>query len=267
MNMLVTASFAAVVLLEIAVPLGLGLWIVRRFGVSWNIFLLGAGFFVAVQILHTPLVLLTQGPLYAYLNGVFTNKLPVLVVFAVYLGLLAGLFEEVGRYLIFTRYLPRKDYALSCENGVMFGAGWGGIESILVALLVLSSMASYIVLSQSPDPFVGLPDDPAVIAQVAALLALTPPDILPGLLERMMTITLHIAWSILVLAAVVRKQRLLLLLAVLWHAGVDAAAVVIAQTEGVWAAEFTIALFTVPGLLVLWWAWRRLGKSERKSVF
>jgi len=77
----------------------------------------------------------------------------------------------------------------------------------------------------------------------------------------MMTITLHIAWSILVLAAVVREQRSLLLLAVLWHAGIDAAVVVIAQTEGVWAAEFAIALFTMPGLLVLRWAWRGPGAA------
>jgi uncharacterized membrane protein YhfC len=258
MDILVAGAFAAVVLLEIAIPLGLGLWIVRRFGVSWNLFLLGAAFFIAVQILHTPLVLLTQGPLYAYLNGVFTDKLLVLVVLALYLGLLAGLFEEVGRYLVFKYYFPRKAHALFRENGLMFGAGWGGIESIIVALLVLSSMVSYIVLSQSPDPFVGLPDDPTVVAQIEALLALTPLDILPGLLERMMTITLHIAWSVLVLAAVAEGRRSLLLLAVLWHAGVDAVVVVIAQTQGVWAAEFAIALFTVPGLLVLWWAWQRL---------
>ncbi|KQC05349.1 MAG: hypothetical protein APR53_08095 [Methanoculleus sp. SDB] len=267
MDMLVTASFAAVVLLEIAIPLGLGLWFVRRFGVSWNIFILGAAFFVAVQILHTPLVLLTQGPLYAFLNGVLTDKNLVLAALALYLGLLAGLFEEVGRYLIFTRFFPRKDYALSCENGLMFGAGWGGIESILVALLVLSSMASYLVLSQSPDPYLGLPDDPAVRAQVAALLALTPLDILPGLLERMMTITLHIAWSVLLLAAVVREQRSLLLLAVLWHAGVDAAVVVIAQTGGIWAAEFVILLFTVPALYVLWRAYRHIKNQRENPTF
>ena len=138
MNLLVVATFAVVILAEILVPLGLGYWITRRFGVSWRIFLLGAAGFVGVQILHTPLVLLTQGSLYLWLQGAIGGGAVVLAIMAVYLGLLAGLFEEVGRYLVYRYWFPRKHYALSREHGLMFGAGWGGVESIIVALLVLS---------------------------------------------------------------------------------------------------------------------------------
>jgi uncharacterized membrane protein YhfC len=258
MDTLVVAAFAVVVLLEIAVPLGLGYWMTRRFGVSWKIFALGAGCFVAVQIIHTPLVLLTQGPLYLYLEGIVPDQSMIIAVLAVYLGLLAGSFEETGRYLVFRFWFPKNKIALSRDNGLIFGAGWGGIESIIVALLVLSSMVSYIVLSRSPDPLAGLSADPAVMAQVNALLALTPAEILPGLFERMMTITLHIAWSILVLAAVVYREKRLLLLAVLWHAAVDFFAVYLGQTEGILAAELSLALFAVLGLVVLRREWRRL---------
>jgi uncharacterized membrane protein YhfC len=265
MNTAVVGTFALVILAEISVPLLLGYWITRRFGVSWRIFLVGAAGFVGVQVLHTPLVLLTQAPLYLWLEGVAGSQAAAVALLAVYLGLLAGLFEEVGRYLIFRSWFPRRDFALSRENGLMFGAGWGGVESILVALIVFSTLASYLALSTLPPELAGVPDDPAALAQGEALLALTPLDILPGLFERLMTITLHIAWSLLVLAAVVFRRPLLLAAAVLWHAAVDFCVVYFAQTQGIVAAELSLALSAVLGLVVLRYLWQRLGPGEALS--
>jgi uncharacterized membrane protein YhfC len=262
MNLAVVATFAVVILGEILVPLGLGYWITRRFGVSWRIFLVGAAGFIGVQILHTPLVLLIQGPLYLWLQGAVGGAAAVLAIMAVFLGLLAGIFEEVGRYLIYRYWFPRKHYALSRENGLMFGAGWGGVESIIVALLVLSTFASYLVLSVLPPELAGVPDDPAALAQVQALLALTPLDILPGLFERLMTITLQIAWSILVLVAVISRRPVLLAAAILWHATVDAVVVYLGQTAGILVTELVLALFAALGIAYLFWEWRRLGPGE-----
>lgn len=261
MDLLVVAAFAVVVLGEILVPLGLGYWLIRRFGASWRIFLLGAAGFVAVQLLHTPLVLLTQGPLVLWLQETVGSHAAVIAVLAVYLGLLAGIFEEVGRYLLYRYWFPRKGYALSREHGFLFGAGWGGVESIIVALLVFSSMVSYIVLSALPPELAGIPDDPAALAQVEALLALSPLDILPGLFERLMTIALHIAWSVLVLAAAVARRHVLLVAAILWHAAVDAAVVYVGHMTGVLAAEAVLALFAVPAFVYLHREWRRLGSG------
>jgi len=88
MDSLVVATFAVVALLEIAVPLTLGYWIVRRFGVPWRVFGLGALFFIVVQVIHTPLVLATQVPLSRALLPLGTAA--PLVGLALYLGLLAG---------------------------------------------------------------------------------------------------------------------------------------------------------------------------------
>lgn len=254
MDPLVVVTFAVVALLEIAVPLVLGYWIVRRFGVPWRIFGLGALFFIAVQVVHTPLVLATQAPLYLAFLPMGTTA--AVAVLAVYLGLLAGLFEELGRYLVYRYYFRRRGIALTRENGLQFGAGWGGVESMLVALIVISGMLSYIALTGDGWSLF-VPDDPAVQAQVEALWSLTPLDILPGLAERMMTITLHIAWSLLVLAAVVYGKKLLLVLAVLWHAAVDAAAVYLVQTQGIFVTEAAVFVFAVLGLAYILWEWRR----------
>ncbi len=189
MDPLVVATFAVVALLEIAIPLALGFWIKRRFGAPWRIFLFGALFFIVVQVVHTPLVLVTQNPLYTAFLPMGTTA--ALAGLAIYLGLMAGFFEEVGRYIVYRYFFPWRNVRLSREGGLQFGAGWGGIESIFVAFLVLSSMVSYIVLT-SDGGAIPLPDDPAVQAQVKTLQNLTPLDILPGLAERMMTIILLI---------------------------------------------------------------------------
>ncbi len=256
MDPLVVATFAVVALLEIIVPLALGYWIVKRFGVRWRVFVLGALFFIVVQIVHVPLVLVTQTPLYLAVLPFGTTA--AVAVLAIYLGLLAGLFEEVGRYLVYRYLFRRQEIPLTRENGLLFGTGWGGVESMIVALLVLTSMLSYIAIT-GEGSMLFIPDDPAVQAQVDLLRNLTPLDILPGLAERMMTITLHIAWSLLVLAAVVFGKKALLALAVLWHAAVDAAAVYLAQTQGILVTEGVIFLFAVFGLAYIFWEWRRMG--------
>jgi uncharacterized membrane protein YhfC len=256
MDPLVVATFAVVALLEIIVPLALGYWIVKKFGVSWRVFVLGALSFIVVQIVHAPLVLVTQTPLYLAVLPFGTTA--AVAVLAVYLGLLAGLFEEIGRYLVYRYIFRRQEIPLTRENGLQFGAGWGGVESMIVALLVLTSMLSYIAVT-SDGSMLFLPDDPAIQAQVEALRALTALEILPGLAERMMTIVLHIAWSLMVLAAVVYGRKALLALAIIWHAAVDAAAVYLAQTQGILVTEAAVFVFAVIALAYLFGEWRRMG--------
>ncbi len=256
MDPLVVATFAVVALFEIAVPLALGYWIVKKFGVPWRIFGLGALFFIIVQVVHVPLVLMTQAPLYLAVLPFGTTV--AVAVIAVYLGLLAGLFEEIGRYLVYRYYFLRREIALTRENGLQFGAGWGGVESIFVALLVITSMVSYIVIT-SNGSMLPLPDDPAIQGQIEAVRALTPLDILPGLAERMMVIPLHIAWSLMVLAAIVYNKKALLALAVIWHATVDVAAVYLVQMYGLFVTEAAIFVFAVIGVAYIFWEWRRMG--------
>ncbi|HOI57789.1 MULTISPECIES: YhfC family glutamic-type intramembrane protease [unclassified Methanoculleus] len=256
MDPLVVAAFAVVALLEIIVPLALGYWFVKQFDLSWRVFALGALFFIVVQVVHAPLVLVTQTPLYLALLPSGTTA--ALAALAIYLGLMAGLFEEVGRYLVYRYLFGRQKIPLTRENGLLFGTGWGGVESMIVALVVLSGMVSYLLLTGDGGG-IPLPDDPLVRAEIEALRALTPLDLLPGLAERMMTITLHIAWSLMVLAAVVYGKKTLLVLAILWHAAVDAAAVYLAQTQGILVTEAVVFVFAVIGLVYIFWEWRRMG--------
>ncbi len=74
-------------------------------------------------------------------------------------------------------------------------------------------------------------------AQRNALLNLTPFDVIAGLLERIMTVIIHVALTLLVFYAVFLNKKLFLGLAVLVHALLDFFAVYAGQTLGIWPTE------------------------------
>src|SRR5690606_7872169 len=90
---------------------------------------------------------------------------------------------------------------------------------------------------------------------------LTPFDVLPGFAERMMTITLHVAFTLMVLSAVVHHRQILLVLAILWHTAVDALAVYLSQTAGILATELAILAMALLAAGYIWWAWRDWDRS------
>lgn len=266
MDFLVVLAFILVSFLQFSFPLVFGYWLVKRFRAPKKVFAYGMLFFALVQVLHTPLVLAVQQPLLQYLKATIQDNVAVIAVFAVVVGLLAGLFEEVGRFLVFRHFFRRKEIGLKKENALMFGAGWGGIESMLIGIVLFVTMFSYIYAA----PLAGkdIADMNAGIGgtmtagqaefvknQNEALINLTPPDLFPSLLERVMTFILHIAFTLMVLSAVVSGRKFLLVLAILWHSAVDASAVFLGQTAGIFAAEAAVFVFAVVALFYIRKQW------------
>jgi len=235
MDPAVVVSFFTIILLELGFPLLVAWFLVRRYHISWTLFLYGALFFILVQIVHTPLVLFTQAPLSEALYAAIPSRTLALAVFAIILGLLAGLFEEIGRYLVFSRFFPSRNIATSREHGLLFGAGWGGVESMMIAGLLALTLVAYL-FSASP-----------------VLASLTPLDPLVSLLERLMVFPLQIAFTLLVLLSVALGRPLLLGLAILWHTEVDALAVFLGVTSGIAVTEAMVAVNAALALIYIWY--------------
>src|SRR5512139_2670223 len=118
---MLSSAYVIAFLGMIILPILLGIWLSRRLRLSWKLLLAGALTFIASQVLHIPLVL--------WLTAAFQDgTLPAipqawaLIFNAVLLGLLAGLFEQTARYLLFKFILKR---ARTWEEGMMVGAGHG----------------------------------------------------------------------------------------------------------------------------------------------
>jgi uncharacterized membrane protein YhfC len=234
--------------LMIAMPLGLAVFLTRRWKLGWRLWLIGAATFILSQAGHIP---------FLDLAGVVLNRTPLvnlskegqLVFNAIFLGLSAGLFEELFRYGMFRWWA--KD-ARSWRKGVLTGAGHGGAEAVIFGGLVLYAFLQYAALRNadlskliSPDQF------PLVQQEVATYWSLTWYQSLTGALERFFTIPTQIAFAVLVLQTFTRKQRFWIWLAVLYHALLDAAAVLVGGTLGVYSTEAVAGVFAVTSIAII----------------
>ncbi len=233
------ATFGIAIVFEIIFPLVIGYFIHRRYGVRWKIFLYGAlVFFLSQIITRIPLVQVAQSLLAPTLQASQT----FLYVWFVVLAVTAGLFEEIGRYLGY-RFLVKNDK--TWQVGLMFGAGHGGLESmLLIGGLAILGLVNVIVISTTDFSQLNLPAEQlaqiqAARQQIAALEWWMP---LLGAYERFVTIFFHIALSILVLQTFLRNSLWWLIGAIVIHAAVDFAAILLARQVGALWTEAALTL-------------------------
>jgi len=234
--------------LMLVMPIGLGIYLARRFQFGWRFWWIGAGTFLLAQVGHLPF------------NAVLTvmferGLLPSppenwhLAFNALVLGLSAALWEEVARYLAYRTWA--KD-ARTWAQGLMLGAGHGGIEAIILGLLVLVNFVIMIMLqgmdlsSLIPSNQLGL-----IREQLGVYWSIGWYIPLLGALERFFAICFHLAASILVLQVFLRKQISWLWIAIGLHALLDAVAVFAMGTWGPYVAEALIAVLALLSLGII----------------
>jgi uncharacterized membrane protein YhfC len=216
--MFISAGICLLVPTVIAVILA-----VKRKG-SILMFILGAATFASTQLmLRLPLISELQ-------NAAWFNMFMITqsFLFMMLLALSAGIFEETGRYVALR--LINKDL-LTWENGILFGLGHGGIEAFWLGM-----------------PYVIAFIETISGKNTAAVLAMPPADLLLGSAERILAITMHIGFSMLILYAVKRRKIWCFILAVFAHGLVDATSTLIALSSlklGSWEIEGVFAVFAI----------------------
>lgn len=235
--LLLTINYA----LMLAMPVAVAALIARKTHASWRYFFIGAATFMASQVFHIPfnIVVLRSG----VLSTDFARWTP-LVVYALFLGLSAGVFEEGARYLTYRFWA--KD-ARSWSRGLMLGAGHGGIEAILLGLLAAVNLIALFFVLRSEPLMATLP--PTAMDQINAQLSdITTqpwPSLLLGAVERAFAIVTHLALSLLVLQVFLRRNVLWLLLAIAYHALFNMAAVIGMVRTGPYTTEGILGLLSL----------------------
>lgn len=229
-------------MLMTAVPLILGIFLAARLKASWRIYGIGATAFIASQILHIPF---NRYILLPALNVWGTGQ----ILYAVMVGLSAGIFEETARWIAYRKYLPKMR---SWAGGLMYGAGHGGIEAIILGTVTLYIFLQMLVLRDlSPENLkvmVGADSVDATQVYLAAYWGAPWYASLLGAMERISAIMFHLAASLLVLMAVQRRNPVWYAAAVAWHTAINAVAVYAAKSLSIYQTEGLIFLF---GLLSL----------------
>lgn len=238
---MLTLAYAISFLGMIVLPIGLWIYFTRKFALSWKLLLAGGLTFIASQILHIPLVIA--------LRPVLGNV--TLLINAILLGLLAGVFEETARYILFKFILKG---SRSWQQGIFVGLGHGGTEAIILgvmAILTLVNMMVYRTVDLSTVPSIPANQLEVAKQQVAAYWSV--PTYMPfvGLLERIFAICLHVSLSVMVLYSIAANKPSWFWLALLWHAIVDATAVYIGQQIGALPAEATTGIAAFISLWII----------------
>lgn len=223
----------------------------RRWRADIFPFVLGCGsFFLFAMLLEQMLhmaVLLRMGSFSELLRE-------NLWLYALYAGAAAGIFEETGRFLTMRIFMKKN---LTRENALMYGAGHGGMEAVLILGVASINNLVNALLLNSGALMESLASDPNARQ---ALEALSPLGTVPawqfflGGGERISAIALQIALSLFVYRAVSdRRKWFFYPLAILIHGALDMA-VVLAANHG-WLVQ--AELITLAGTLaVSWAAWR-----------
>ena len=106
----------------------------RKHDAHWKALFLGAlGFIVSARVLELLVhivFLVSDNPISRAING----STPLYVLYGI---TMAGVFEEVGRWVLFTVFRKKLDRR---EDAFMYGIGHGGIEVWIVTLPVLLTL-------------------------------------------------------------------------------------------------------------------------------
>ena len=232
----------------IILPIVLAFYVTRKFSLSWKLILAGGLTFIASQVLHIPFL--------TWLTTLFSNgTLPAIpagyqtLFNAIVLGLLAGIFEETARWILFKFILKGTK---TWEEGVVIGTGYGGTEALILGVLALATVI-YMVSTRSADLSTLVPPEQLELAkqQYADFWSAPVYMAFMGLIERVFAICLQITLTIMVLYSVVYKKPVWFWIALLWHAFVDALAVYLIPTIGVLALEAVIGVCAIISLVFL----------------
>ena len=240
---IVTMAFCA--LIGIATPIVLAWWLVKKYKVQPLTILVGAGVFILFALVLESLVhqVVLKGP---YGPAILGN----VWYYALYGGLMAGIFEETGRFLAMKHLLKKApDKALT---GVAYGIGHGGAEMILLFGITMISniVLSVMINTGAADTVIASAPAQAqeqVQAQFAQLQSASAGSFLLGIWERVSALILQISLSIIVWTAVRKGGKWIWLFpaAILLHFIVDACAAVLAKTASLVVVELVLSALAI----------------------
>lgn len=260
-----TAIFLRILngLLMLAIPSLAGILLVRRGKGGFRVIGIGVAGFILSQVGHLPFnyFLLLPG---LERWGIDPAAQPgrELWVLGIAVGLSAGLFEELARYLVFRYWLKR-------ERGAWvpwkYGVGHGGIEAILTGLLALYALVQVLVLGGEGalDRF---PTEQAELiqSQLEVYWAVPWQHSLLGAWERVSALLYHLGASVFVYKSVREKNLLWMLVAIIGHTAFNASAVVAVKQLGFLQVELLLFVFA---LAWGFWAWFVRPEEKQEGGF
>ena len=226
-------------------PLAFWAYAKKKLGAKIASFFIGCGVFFLVVLLLESLV---HRIVFLFTGSALTENL---VLYALYGGLMAALFEETGRYLAM-KFLVRP---LDFPNAFLYGVGHGGLEAMLLcgAASISNLVSANMINSGAMSVQLASLDAQTAANSAAALSALWTTSSLTffaGGVERIIAVVLHLSLSILVFQSIRKKAPMELVRAYLFHFVIDSLSVLLSAVASVWVVELVAALVTGGAVLM-----------------
>lgn len=181
----------------------------KKSGAHWKALFLGAlGFIISARVLEVLVhfvFIVSDNPISRAING-------STVLYVLYGVTMAGVFEEVGRWIMFTVFRKKMD---NREDALMYGIGHGGIEVWTVTLPVV---LTYLMVAATGGK--GLPAE-AVATLMPSIEAFGAGTAFCFIIERLFCMGIHISLTLIVFYGVRNRKKVYLLLAVISHMILD----------------------------------------------
>jgi uncharacterized membrane protein YhfC len=173
------------------------------------------------------------------------------ILYSLFLGFTAALFETFGRYITLNFLLKKR---LSYTTGIIHGIGHGGIEAILLVGLnnLIFVVFAILLNSGNPTPLSSI----IPLSQQGMLQTSLMGDaslILMAGFERAVTMIFHISLSLLITIGIVKKRQLLYTgIVMILHTAVDSlAAFMSLNGVNVWIIEGMVLIFGAIALIII----------------
>jgi uncharacterized membrane protein YhfC len=262
-------SLAITVILMIAIPVLVFICWRRKHREQTSISYLIAGaigFIVSARMLELGVhyfCLMADNPVSSFING-------STFAYVLYGTIMAGVFEEFGRYIVL-KYIMKKNRTR--ENAVMYGIGHGGIEVFVVLLPTMIIYLAIAVLFSKGDVESALSTLkiteqtaasalPSIHAAASFNFTLTALNVI----ERLLSILLHIGLTVIVYYGVVNSKKVFLPTAILLHMFTDAFPAL--YQRGVlplWSVEVWVALWTAITVIIAVKLYRKKRLTEVRN--
>lgn len=182
-------------------------------------------------------------------NNLISNK----IVFSIYGAIMAGLFEECGRFIVFKTILKKNH---KWKDGIAYGIGHGGIEAIIlggitsIQYVIYSNLINKKVFETILAPKLSKLQMAQLNQLKQSLIQTTPSYVVIGIFERIFAFGIQLALTMVVLYAIRERKNIYLLVAILLHALIDFSAVLYQMkiipnlfvVESIIALEFVAAV-------------------------
>lgn len=161
------------------------------------------------------------------------------ILYAIYAGLTAAIFEEIGRYVVMKYWMKN---TLDRQNAIMYGVGHGGVEAITI--IGFSYLSNYVVsrMINAGQLEKSLSAMDATLRE-ETIQSLSPLWEIPGYqfyvagVERISAIILQIALSYLVYKAIQMNEPKMMGLAMLIHFLVDCVTIILSLYLSIFVVE------------------------------